>query len=134
MTEPKRTATDPATRALRALADLVAEAAAHDPNLRAKLAKSLRAAADALSGDVPAPAPAANRPAALDVVAIARRQGAAGLEAALKPLGVEDLRAIVSEHAIDSGRPSRWRDMDEVRRRIAAIAMARAEKGNAFRP
>jgi len=72
-------------------------------------------------------------PAVLDPVEIAR-QGENVLREQLSKLDLEQLRNIVAQYGMDSGKlVMKWKDVDRVVNRIIELAVARAKKGEAFR-
>lgn len=78
---------------------------------------------------------ASNRrpPALLDPVQLARR-GEAELREELAKLNIEQLRDIVAEYGMDTGKlVLKWRDPERIIERVIEVARSRAQKGNAFR-
>lgn len=78
---------------------------------------------------------ASNRrpPALLDPVQLARR-GEAELREELAKLNIEQLRDIVAEYGMDTGKlVLKWRDPKRIIERVIEVARGRAQKGNAFR-
>ncbi len=72
-------------------------------------------------------------PAVLDPVELASR-GESALREGLRVLTLEQLRDIVAEYGMDSGKlVMKWKDIDRVTDRIVELALARAIKGDAFR-
>jgi hypothetical protein len=62
------------------------------------------------------------------------RQGDEVLREKLRALTLDQLRDIVAEYGMDSGRlVMKWKDIDRVTERIVELALARAIKGDAFR-
>lgn len=75
------------------------------------------------------------RPAALlDPVAIAR-EGEQTLRSRLAELSLDQLRDVVADQGMDPGKlVMKWKTPDRVIDRIVEISLARAQKGDAFRP
>lgn len=72
-------------------------------------------------------------PAVLDPVHLAR-QSEEALRAKLRELEIEQLRDIVAEYGMDTGKlVMKWRDAHRVIDRIVDVARSRAQKGSAFR-
>ncbi len=72
-------------------------------------------------------------PAVLDPVELAR-QGEGVLRERLSALTLDQLRDIVAEYGMDSGKlVMKWKDSDRVTERIVDLSLARAIKGDAFR-
>lgn len=117
------------------LAALIADQAERDPSFAAALADLF---GERRSDGVETPAPrqkrAPRRAAALfDPVAVAR-EGEAALRARLAPLDLEQLRAILADHAMDPTKKAmRWTKTPRVVEAIVALACERARKGDAFR-
>ena len=78
--------------------------------------------------------PRNRRPAAiLDPIELAR-SGEAALRSGLAPLSLDQLRDIVADYGMDSGKlVMKWKDAERVADRIVELALARAQKGDAFR-
>lgn len=77
----------------------------------------------------------ANRrpPAVLDPIALAQ-QGEETLRAELLPLTLEQLKDIVADYGMDQKRlVMKWRTPSRIIDRIVEVAIARANKGEAFR-
>lgn len=71
--------------------------------------------------------------AVLDPVNLAR-QSEALLRTELGRLDLEQLRDIVAEYGMDTGKlVTKWRSSDRIIDRIVDVAKGRAQKGNAFR-
>jgi hypothetical protein len=83
---------------------------------------------------LPPQRPKNRRPApVLDPIEIAR-QGESTLRAQLAPLSVEQLKDIVAEFGMDTGKlVIKWKTADRIIERIVETSMARAQKGDAFR-
>lgn len=79
--------------------------------------------------------PKNRRPAAvLDPIQLVR-DGEAQLRAALSGLTLEQLRDVVADYGMDPGKlVMKWKDADRIADRIVEISLARAQKGDAFRP
>jgi hypothetical protein len=72
-------------------------------------------------------------PAVLDPVHLAK-QGDGVLRAELSKLDIEQLRDVVAEYGMDTGKiVLKWRDTTRIIDRIAEVAVSRAQKGSAFR-
>lgn len=72
--------------------------------------------------------------AVLDPIEVASLGGDA-LRSRLSGLTVDQLQDIVSEYAMDPGRlVAKWKTRERIIDRIVELAVARAQKGNAFRP
>ncbi len=72
-------------------------------------------------------------PAVLDPVHLAK-QGDEALRAALERLDIEQLRDVVAEYGMDTGKlVTKWRSADRIIDRITEVARLRAQKGSAFR-
>ena len=121
------------------LAEVVAEQAARDPEFSRKLDDILenkrrvrtRPRAKADGGVRPK-----NRrpPAILNPVDGVREHGEEWLRCRLVDLNLEQLRDIVAEYGMDQGRQvMKWKTESRVIERIVEIALARSQKGDAFR-
>lgn len=72
-------------------------------------------------------------PAALDPIQVVR-DGEQTLRSALEKLSLEQLRDIVAEYGMDTGRlVMKWATPERVINRVVEMSVARAHKGNAFR-
>lgn len=72
-------------------------------------------------------------PALLDPVHLAK-QGDDVLRAELSKLDIEQLRDVVAEYGMDTGKiVLKWRDPNRIIDRVAEVAASRAQKGSAFR-
>jgi hypothetical protein len=72
-------------------------------------------------------------PALLDPVHLAR-QSESILRTELGRLDLEQLRDIVADYGMDTGKlVMKWRDTDRIVDRIVEVSMARSQKGSAFR-
>lgn len=72
-------------------------------------------------------------PAVIDPVQLAR-QGESTLRSALEQLNLEQLRDIVADYGMDTGKlVMKWRTTDRIINRIIEVSLLRAEKGDAFR-
>ncbi|CAN5238172.1 hypothetical protein BH11PSE4_BH11PSE4_13600 [soil metagenome] len=72
-------------------------------------------------------------PALLDPVHLAK-QGDNVLRAELERLDIEQLRDVVAEYGMDTGKlVTKWRSADRIVDRIVEVARQRAQKGSAFR-
>lgn len=73
-------------------------------------------------------------PAVLDPVQLAR-SSESELREALAKLDIEQLRDVVADYGMDSGKlVMKWRDAGRIADRIVEIARGRAQKGSAFLP
>lgn len=73
-------------------------------------------------------------PAILDPVSLAA-QGEEAVRSQLAPLDLEQLRDIVAEYGMDPGKlVMKWKTPERVIDKIVEISLARARKGDAFRP
>jgi hypothetical protein len=122
------------------LARAVADQAERDPIFAEQIAVALGltdkpSANSALAKrSVQTARPRNRRPAAmLDPVELARN-GEAILRAGLAPLSLDQLKDIVADYGMDSGKAvMKWKDADRVADRIVELSLARAQKGDAFR-
>ena len=72
-------------------------------------------------------------PAVLDPVHFAK-QGDDVLRAELSKLDIEQLRDVVAEYGMDTGKlVMKWRDPNRIIDRIVEVAVSRSQKGSAFR-
>lgn len=72
-------------------------------------------------------------PAVLDPVRLAR-QGEDLLRSELAKLDIEQLRDVVADYGMDTGKlVLKWRDPERILQRIIEVARGRAQKGSAFR-
>jgi hypothetical protein len=72
-------------------------------------------------------------PAVIDPVQLAR-QGETTLRTELGRLNLDQLRDIVADYGMDTGKlVMKWRAPDRIIDRIVEVSMSRAQKGNAFR-
>lgn len=72
-------------------------------------------------------------PAILDPLALAR-QGETLLRRELSLLDLEQLKDVVAEHGMDTGKlVMKWKDSARIIDRIVELALARSTKGDAFR-
>lgn len=72
-------------------------------------------------------------PALLDPVQLAR-QGEEPLRSELAKLDIEQLRDVVADFGMDTGKlVLKWRDSERIIERIVEVARGRAQKGSAFR-
>ena len=122
------------------LARVVADQAERDPAFAEQIAAAL-GLTDKPSAGSAAPKrsaqtarPRNRRPAAvLDPIELARN-GEAALRSGLAPLSLDQLRDIVADYGMDSGKlVMKWKDAERVADRIVELALARAQKGDAFR-
>ncbi|WP_413767862.1 hypothetical protein [Rhodococcus pyridinivorans] len=132
--------------ALVALVQVIADEAARTPRFAKALAGALSVTADP-SAPTPAPAPAARpaaartsarrsrrAPGAFDPFVVFRESGEATLRERLSSLGVEQLKDIIAEHAMDYDKLAmRWRTPSKLQDRIVERVKALTTKGDAFR-
>lgn len=72
-------------------------------------------------------------PAVIDPVQLAR-ESETTLRNALEQLNLEQLRDIVADYGMDTGKlVMKWRTTDRIINRIIEVSLLRAEKGDAFR-
>lgn len=117
------------------LAKAVADAADRDPELASRLSEIFGAAPVAPKKPEPIPGRAKNRrPAAvLDPVMVVG-EGEDALRSQLLALTLDQLRDVVAEYGMDQGKlVMKWKDPVRIIDRIVEIAVARAQKGHAFR-
>jgi len=140
-------------RTLKALAQLIADEAEHNPVFNQRLQNILgipceeaKPASSNQGDEVAAPATNAsssaatpkrpsNRrpPAVLDPIHLAR-QGEDVLRTELSRLDIEKLRDIVADYGMDTGKiVMKWRSTDRIIDRIVEVALLRSQKGSAFR-
>jgi hypothetical protein len=121
----------------------IADEAERNPAFRERLEQALGVfspGAQATAGRKPAlkaeePKRPSNRraPAALDPVQLAR-QGEDVLRTALGKLDIEQLRDVVADYGMDTGKlVIKWRTPDRIIDRIVEVSRQRAHKGSAFR-
>lgn len=78
--------------------------------------------------------PGRRQPGTLDPFAVYAEGGEAGLRARLEELGLEQLRDIIAEHAMDQDRLAmKWKMPSRVIDRIVERVASRTAKGSAFR-
>ncbi|MCT7291934.1 hypothetical protein NVV99_13385 [Rhodococcus sp. PAE-6] len=132
--------------ALVALVQVIADEAARTPRFARALAGALSVTADARA-PTPAPAPATRpaaartsarrsrrAPGAFDPFVVFRESGEATLRERLSTLGVEQLKDIIAEHAMDYDKLAmRWRTPSKLQDRIVERVKALTTKGDAFR-
>jgi hypothetical protein len=125
-------------KTLAALAKVIADEADQNERFRGQVEEALGLSHPTRGGE-PAPPDEPKRkggrrtPAVLDPVDLARR-GEGDLRARLTSLDLEQLRDIVAQYGMDPGKlVMKWRDVDRVVDKIVELAVARANKGNAFR-
>ena len=132
--------------ALVALVQVIADEAARTPRFARALAGALSVTADA-SAPTPAPAPATRpaaartsarrsrrAPGAFDPFVVFRESGEATLRERLSTLGVEQLKDIIAEHAMDYDKLAmRWRTPSKLQDRIVERVKALTTKVDAFR-
>ncbi len=131
-------------KVLSALFREVAREAENNPTFRKRLeaiiqpdektnAKSKLATSET-KGKSPPKRPSNRRtPAVLDPVHFAK-QGDEVLRAELSKLDIEQLRDVVAEYGMDTGKlVLKWRDPNRIIDRIVEVAVSRSQKGSAFR-
>ncbi|TWH10526.1 hypothetical protein L618_000400000070 [Rhodococcus rhodochrous J45] len=132
--------------ALVALVQVIADEAARTPRFAKALAGALSVTADP-STPTPAPTPVARpaaartsarrsrrAPGAFDPFVVYRESGEATLRERLSSLGVEQLKDIIAEHAMDYDKLAmRWRTPSKLQDRIVERVKALTTKGDAFR-
>ena len=117
------------------LAKAVADAADRDPELASRLTEIFGAAPAAPKRPEPVPGRAKNRrPAALLDPVVVVGEGEDALRNQLAALSLDQLRDVVAEYGMDQGKlVMKWKDPVRIIDRIVEIAIARAQKGHAFR-
>jgi hypothetical protein len=124
-------------KALANLARVVADEADKNPDFARRVAEAI-GLESAAGNNLPAaglPSRPKNKRAAavLDPVALAR-QGELALRQALRILTVDQLRDIVAEYGMDTGKlVLKWKTPEKIIDRIVEISMPRSQKGDAFR-
>jgi len=132
--------------ALVALVQVIADEAARTPRFAKALATALSVTTGAA---VPMPVPALAAPAAaartparrsrrapgaFDPFAVYRESGEATLRERLSSLGVEQLKDIIAEHAMDYDKLAmRWRTPSKLQDRVVERVKALTTKGDVFR-
>ena len=127
-------------KALSALFKEIVQEADTNPAFRARLETALgldekKPEAKARDAGSPRPKRPSNRrpPAVLDPVHLAR-QGEDLLRSELAKLDIEQLRDVVADYGMDTGKlVLKWRDPERIIERIVEVARGRAQKGSAFR-
>ncbi|MBS9373173.1 hypothetical protein [Rhodococcus sp. B50] len=138
--------------ALVALVQVIADEAARTPRFAKALATALSVTADApvrttVPGRAAPPVAAApptvartparrsrRAPGAFDPFAVYRESGEATLRERLSSLGVEQLKDIIAEHAMDYDKLAmRWRTPSKLQDRVVERVKALTTKGDAFR-
>lgn len=122
------------------LARVVADQSERDPVFAEQIAVALGLTDKPSPSSVPAKRPTSTvrprnrRPAAmLDPIELARK-GETALRSGLAQLTLEQLKDIVADYGMDSGKlVMKWKDAERVVDRIVELALARAQKGDAFR-
>lgn len=117
------------------LAKAVADAADRDPELASRLSEIFGAAPAAPKRPEPVPGRAKNRrPAAVLDPVVVVGEGEDALRSQLSALSLDQLRDVVAEYGMDQGKlVMKWKDPVRIIDRIVEIAVARAQKGHAFR-
>jgi len=122
-------------RALKTIAEAVADEAERNPDFAARLERAMTEGARDLELE---PSEGKRRggrrnPAVIDPVALAR-DGEIALRRELSSLTLEQLLDVVAQYGMDPGKlVMKWKDLDRIIDRIAELAMARSTKGDAFR-
>ncbi len=128
-------------KVLNALFKEIVQEADTNPAFRARLEAALgpddkkKPEAKARDAGSPHPKRPSNRrpPAVLDPVHLAR-QGEDLLRSELAKLDIEQLRDVVADYGMDTGKlVLKWRDPERIVERIVEVARGRAQKGSAFR-
>lgn len=128
-------------KVLNALFREVVQEADTNPAFRARIETALglddKKKPEVKAGDAGSPHPKrpSNRrpPAVLDPVHLAR-QGEDLLRSELAKLDIEQLRDVVADYGMDTGKlVLKWRDPERIIERIVEVARGRAQKGSAFR-
>ena len=116
-------------------AKAVADAADRDPDLASRLTEIFGAAPAIPKRAEPAAGRAKNRrPAAVLDPVVVVGDGEDALRSQLSALSLDQLRDVVAEYGMDQGKlVMKWKDPARVTDRIVEIALARAQKGHAFR-
>ncbi len=117
------------------LAKALADAADRDPELASRLSEIFGAAPAAPKRPEPVPGRAKNRrPAAVLDPVVVVGEGEDALRSQLSALSLDQLRDVVAEYGMDQGKlVMKWKDPVHIIDRIVEIAVARAQKGHAFR-
>lgn len=117
------------------LAKAVADAADRDPELASRLSEIFGAAPAVPKRLEPVPGRAKNRrPAAVLDPVVVVGEGEDALRSQLSALSLDQLRDVVAEYGMDQGKlVMKWKDPVRIIDRIVEIAVARAQKGHAFR-
>jgi hypothetical protein len=117
------------------LAKAVADAADRDPELASRLSEIFGAAPAVPKRPEPVPGRAKNRrPAAVLDPVVVVGEGEDALRSQLSALSLDQLRDVVAEYGMDQGKlVMKWKDPVRIIDRIVEIAVARAQKGHAFR-
>ena len=117
------------------LAKALADAADRDPELASRLSEIFGAAPAAPKRPEPVPGRAKNRrPAAVLDPVVVVGEGEDALRSQLSALSLDQLRDVVAEYGMDQGKlVMKWKDPVRIIDRIVEIAVARAQKGHAFR-
>jgi hypothetical protein len=116
-------------------AKAVADAADRDPELANRLSDIFGATPVAPKKAATVAGRAKNRraAAALDPIAVVGN-GENVLRSQLSDLSLDQLRDVVAEYGMDQGKlVMKWKDPARVIERIVEIALARSQKGHAFR-
>jgi hypothetical protein len=128
-------------KVLNALFKEIIQHSEENPEFRSRLERALSATTKVAIDPVPPKNEGAHfkrhrnrRPAAiLDPIHLAR-MGEDVLRTELRKLNIEQLRDIVAEYGMDTGKlVLKWRDAERVIDRIVELAQGRAQKGSAFR-
>ena len=117
------------------LAKAVADAADRDPELASRLSDIFGATPAAPKKLEPTPGRAKNRrPAAVLDPVVVVGEGEDVLRGQLSALSLDQLRDVVAEYGMDQGKlVMKWKDTARIIDRIVEIALARSQKGHAFR-
>lgn len=121
---------------LRRIFKIIAEEASTNPEFAAKLSQAImemKPSKPNKQSEHEERSSNRRSPAVLDPISMVR-EGEAELRSALEKLSLEQLRDIVAEYGMDSGKlVMKWVRADRVIDRIVALSLSRANKGHAFR-
>jgi hypothetical protein len=128
-------------RVLSELARVIADETERSPEFKSKILGALGHDRVATAGDSPRrEAGPSSRPknrrmaAVFDPIELAS-SGEDTLRSKLTALNLEQLQDIVAEFGMDPGRlVAKWKTPEKIIERIIEMAIARAQKGDAFRP
>ncbi len=119
-------------RTLSALAKVVADEAARNPEFRVRIEAVIGSAASASSAKGKRKG-GRRAPAVLDPIELAKH-GESELRGKLATLDLQLLLDVVAQYGMDPGKlVMKWKDRERVIDRIVEISLGRATKGDAFR-